>query len=417
MRLFNFMLNAKEKFNYLRTLVSQNLSTFLKMTKNLKRYFVKSVIVLALIHLAYFLYGYFTFKGIAKINIYTEFYRFKFYDDVSISHFFVSGLFLLFFLIFLVRNHSRENYKGGSLLKITACLLLISFLTFSFFVSYSFGMNAKLKTELSENDFNKDKKLLNVLNPFLYGYTSYSSEKLFNYENILYPKPYPVIKQEDTISAGEYPIIETNYYSIDTIKALTSTFDKTKNKADSILDIIGLDKEELYKRIISKKVIKDSTQIIFKGLPVHPEHDEDICIFLQNNSLFNAVHGDSIDKQKYQSAVDRYKILYKSKKDSLTYEFQKLDTILRKYNIETNLIPKQLTQDVYHYRDNHGEPLNGIRNNFERKALAEKFNTLDKLFYEPHYLHPNIIGIYFIVIVSVWIILSLFYLAFNKKKE
>lgn len=387
------------------------------MNKNLKRYFVKSVIVLALIHLAYFLYGYFTFKGIGKINIYTEFYRFKFYDDVSISHFFVSGLFLLFFLIFLLRNHSRENYKGVGLLKIAGCLLIVSFLTFSFFISYSFGMNAKLKTELSENNFNKDKKLLNVLNPFLYGYTSYSSEKLFNYENILYPKPYPVIKQEDTISAGEYPITETNYYSIDTIKALTSTFDKTTNKADSILDIIGLDKEVFYKRIISKKVMNDSTEIIFKGLPVHPDHDEEICIFLQNKSLFNPVKGDSVYKQQYQSAVDRYKLLYKSKKDSLTYEFKKLDTLLRKYNVETNLVPKQLTQDVFRYRDNQNEPLNGIRNNFERKALTEKFATLNKLFYEPNYLHPNIIGIYFIVILSVWIVLSLFYAAFNKKKK
>ncbi|MHC0447131.1 hypothetical protein ACWA1F_17085 [Flavobacterium sp. 3-218] len=387
------------------------------MNKTLQRYFVKSVIVLTFIHVAYFLYGYLTFKGLKNINIYTEFYRFKFYDDVSISHFFVSGLFLLFFLIFLIRNHSRENYKGGNLFKIGACLLFISFLTFSFFVSYSFGMNAKLKTELSENDFNKDKKLLNVLNPFLYGYTSYSSEKLFNYENILYPKPYPVLKEEDTIVPGEYAITETNYYSIDTITALTSTFDKTTNTADSIFDILGFDKEEIHKRVISKRIVGDSTQIIFKSVPVHPEHDDDICIFLENKSLFNPVQGDSLDKQKYQAAVDRYKLLYNAKKDSLTYAFQKLDTLLKKYNIETNLIPKELTQDVYHYKANRDEPLNAIRNNFDRKALAEKFTTLDKLFYEPNYLHPNIIAIYFVVIISVWIILFLFYLIFNKKKN
>ncbi|UWY27583.1 hypothetical protein N4T20_17850 [Flavobacterium sp. TR2] len=386
------------------------------MTEKLKRYFIKSIIVLALIHLAYFLYGFFTFKGLKNINIYTEFYRFKFYDDVSISHFFVSGLFLLLFLIFLVRNHSRENYKGGNLFKVAICLLLISFLTFSFFVSYSFGMNAKLKSELSENDFNNDKKLLNVLNPFLYGYTSYSSEKLFNYENILYPKPYPVIKQEDTIVTGEYPITETSYYSIDTIKALTSTFDKTTNKADSIFDLLGFDKEELYKRVISKTVAGDSIEIVFKSVSVHPEHDKNICIFLENKSLFKPVKGDSIYGQTFQAAVDRYKLLYNSKKDSLTYTFQRLDTILRKYNIETSLVPKQLTQDVYHYRDHQDEPLNGIRNSFDRKALAEKFTTLDKLFYEPNYLHPNIIGIYFAVIVSVWIVLFLFYLIFNKKK-
>ncbi len=387
------------------------------MTENIKRYFIKSFIVLAVIHLAYFSYGYFTFKGLKNINIYTEFYRFKFYDDVSISHFFVSGLFLLIFLIFLIRNHSRENYKGGNLFKVAICLLLISFLTFSFFISYSFGMNAKLKTELSENDFNNDKKLLNVLNPFLYGYTSYSSEKLFDYENILYPKPYPVIKQEDTIVTGEYPITETSYYSIDTIKTLTSTFDKTTHKADSIFDILGFDKEELYKRVISKTVIGDSTEIVFKGIQVHPEHDNDICIFLENKSLFSPVHGDSIGKQTYQAAVDRYKLLYNSKKDSLTYTFQRLDTILRKYNIETSLVPKQLTQDVYHYRDNKEEPLNGIRNTFDRKALAEKIKTLNKLFYEPNYLHPNIMAIYFAVIGSVWMALFLFYLIFNRKKS
>ena len=386
------------------------------MTKNLKRYFIKSVIILALIHLAYFLYGYFTFKGLKNINIYTEFYRFKFYDDVSISHFFVSGLFLLFFLFFLIRNHSREGYKGGNLFKIAGCLLFISFLTFSFFISYSFGMNAKLKLELSEKDFNNDKKLINVLNPFLYAYTSYSSEKLFNYENILYPKPYPVIKEDDTIVPGEFPIIETNYYSIDTIKALTSTFDKTKSKADSIFDIIGFDKEELHKRVISKRIVGDSTEIIFKSVSVHPEHDEDICIFLENKSLFNPVRGDSIDKQKYNAAVDRYKLLYNTKKDSVTYAFQRLDTLLRKYNIETNLIPKLLTQDVYHYRDNKDEPLNGIRNDFNRKALAEKFKKLNKLFYEPNYLHPSIAAIYFAVIVVVGVLLFLFYLIFNKKR-
>jgi hypothetical protein len=386
------------------------------MTQNLKRYFIKSFIVLVLIHLAYFLYGYFTFEGIGKIDIYTEFYRFKFYDDVSISHFFVSGLFLLFFLIFLIKNHSKENYKVGNLLKIAGCLLVVSFLTFSFFISYSFGMNAKLKTELSENDLNKDKKLLNVLNPFLYGFTSYSSEKLFNYENILYPKPYPVIKQEDTISGGEYPITETSYYSIDTIKTLTNTFEKTTNKPDSIFNLLGFDKEELYKRIISKKVINDSTEIIFKSIPVHPEHDQDICIFLQNKSLFKPIKGDSVYKQQYQSAVDRYKLLYQSKKDSLTYEFLKLDTLFRKYKIETSLIPKELTQDVYRFRDNQDEPLSGIRNTFDRKALAEKFSILERLFYEPNYLHPNIMAIYFAVIISIWIVLFLFYLIFNKRK-
>lgn len=42
-----------------------------------------------------FLYGYFTFEGIKKIDICSEFQRFKFYDDVFISHFFISGLLLM----------------------------------------------------------------------------------------------------------------------------------------------------------------------------------------------------------------------------------------------------------------------------------------------------------------------------------
>ncbi|WP_244248454.1 hypothetical protein [Flavobacterium foetidum] len=302
-------------------------------------------------------------------------------------------------------------------MKIGLLLLLVSFLSFSFFISYSFGMNAKMRSELPEKKLNEDKKLLNVLNPFLYGFTSYSSQKLFNYENILYPKPYPVIKQEDTISGGEYPITETSYYSIDTLKILASTFEKNSSKADSILNLLGFDKKELQKRIISKKTIKDSIEIVFKSVPVHPEHDQDICIFLQNKSLFKPVKGDSVAKQQYQSAVERYKLLYKAKKDSLTYAFQKLNTMLKKYNIETDLIPKELTQDVYHYRDNNGEPLNGIRNNFDRKALTEKFAVLERLFYEPKFLHPNIIEIFFAVIISVWLFLFLIYIAFNFKKR
>jgi hypothetical protein len=75
----------------------------------------------------------------------------------------------------------------------------VSFFSLTFFISYSFGFNAKLRTELPEKDLNKDKTLLNVLQPFLYNYTSYSSEKLFNPENVLYPKPYPVIEQIDTL--------------------------------------------------------------------------------------------------------------------------------------------------------------------------------------------------------------------------
>jgi len=102
------------------------------MDKNLKRFLIKSVFILLAIHVAYFIYGYFKFEGIGNIDIYTEFYRFKFYDDVSISHFFVSGLFLLLFLIFLLRNHSAQKRSAANIFIIGASLLCISFLTFTF---------------------------------------------------------------------------------------------------------------------------------------------------------------------------------------------------------------------------------------------------------------------------------------------
>lgn len=388
------------------------------MDKKLKQFFVKSFIVLLVIHLGYFLYGYFKFEGIGKIDIYTEFYRFKFYDDVSISHFFISGLFLLFFLIFLIRNHFKQHFSFGNLLKIGGLLLLISFFTFSFFISYSFGVNAKLKSELSEKNFNEDKTLLNVLNPFLYNYTSYSSEKLFNPVNILYPKPYPVIEVVDsTLVTDQYYSVEYNYYSIDTLKVLTTDFNKASNVTNTILERIGFDKEEIAKRIIKKNVVKDSTQIIYKGREVSPQYDNDICIFLENNTLLVPVKDVPVEKQQLQAAVRRHKLLYKFKQDSLLHDFQKLDTLLKKYKIETHIVPKDLTKDVLFYKEHHDEPLNAIRNNFDRKALAEKLNTLNKLFYQPNYLHPSIVPIFFTVIAVVWFILFLICVLFNLRKR
>src|SRR3954462_439251 len=127
------------------------------MTKNLKKFLVRSLVILIFIHLTYFIYGIFRFKGIKNVNIYTEFYRFKFYDDVSISHFFISGLFLLIFFIILIRYHSGQQYSFRRLVKIAFVLLLISFLSLSFFISYSFGLNAKMRAELPLANFNKDK--------------------------------------------------------------------------------------------------------------------------------------------------------------------------------------------------------------------------------------------------------------------
>ncbi len=387
------------------------------MDRKLKLFLIKSFAVLAVIHLAYFIYGYIKFEGVQKISIYTEFYRFKFYDDVSISHFFISGLFLFFFVILLLRNHSKKRNELSKILVIGMILLLVSFSSLTFFISYSLGINAKLRTELPEKDLNKDKTLLNVLQPFLYNYTSYSSEKLFNPENILYPKPYPVIEQRDTLyydpNNRDYYSTESNYYSIDTLTMLSTDHKKLNNKAKLVLDFFGLDAKELEKRIISKKKIGDSTEIIFKGAEVHPQYDEKMCIFLENKSLFSPLHKVSEKQQQYQNAVERYNLLYKYGQDSLLYSFQRLDNLLKKYNIETQIVPKTLTQDVLYYRDHQQEPLNAIRNTYERNSLKEKFATLDRLFYKPNYLHPSIREIFTIAVISVWLVLFLLYLIWN----
>lgn len=397
---------------YLRIISQKN------MDKKLKQFFIKSVVVLMLIHLGYFLYGYFKFEGVGNINIYTEFYRFKFYDDVSISHFFISGLFLLFFLIFLLKNHTKQKFSFGNLLKTGGVLLMISFLSFSFFVSYSFGMNAKMRSELSETKLNKDKTLLNTLNPFLYNYTSYSSEKLFNPLNILYPKPYPVIEVVDsTLVADQYYSVERKYYSIDTLKMLTTDLNKVSDATSTILDSIGFGKKELLERIIKKNAIKDSTEIIYKGREVNPRYDGDICIFIENNFLYKPVKGIPLEKQQYDAAVKRYKLIYKYNQDSLLSNFQKLDTLLKKYKIETNIVPKDLAKDVAYYKDHNNELLNGIKNNFDRKALEEKLTTLDRLFYEPNYLHSSIIAIFFAVVVGAWLIGFSIYILVNYKRR
>ncbi|KIQ20105.1 hypothetical protein RT99_13480 [Flavobacterium sp. MEB061] len=388
------------------------------MDKNLKQFFIRSFVILSLIHLGYFLYGYFKFEGIANIYIYTEFYRFKFYDDVSISHFFISGLFLLFFLIFLLKNHSRQNYALGTLSKIGGVLLLISFFSFSFFISYSFGLNAKLKSELSEAKFNEEKTLLNVLNPFLCNYTSYSSEKLFNPVNILYPKPYPVMEVVDsTLISDDYYHVEHKYYSIDTLKMLTTDLNKVASVTSMILDSVDFGKEEFLSRIIKKNIIKDSTQIIFKGMEVNPDYDENICIFLMNNTLFLPVKGTTLQRQKYNNEVKRYKLIYNYRHDSLVSNFQKLDTLLKKYKIETHIVPKDLAKDIVYFKNHHSEILNEIRNNYDRKALKEKFMTLERLFYKPNYLHPSIIWIFFSVVIGAWLIGFLFYILVNYKRK
>ncbi|UPQ77095.1 hypothetical protein [Chryseobacterium nepalense] len=390
------------------------------MDKQLKKFLIKSVVVLSVIHLGYFIYGYFKFDGINKIDIYTEFYRFKFYDDVSISHFFITSLFLFCFLVLLLRNHSKKKYSVTNTVKIGASLLIISFLSLTFFISYSFGLNAKMRQELPEKDFNKDKTLLNVLYPFLYNYTSYSSEKLFNPENILYPKPYPVIAEKDTIyyepDNRENYSVETSYYSIDTLKVLSSDYKNISSKVISGMVDLGLEPKEFSKRIISKKAIGDSTEIVFKGNEVNPEYDEDICIFLENKILYSPIHNVSETTQQYQNAVTRYKLLYKYNQDSMLHSFQRLDTLFKKYKIESQIVPKDLSHDVFYFRDHNREPLNEIRNTFDRARLKERFITLERLFYKPNYLHPSIQIIFMIVVLSVWIGLFMLYLIWNYMK-
>ncbi|REC48028.1 hypothetical protein [Chryseobacterium pennipullorum] len=392
------------------------------MDRKLKRFLIKSFAVLAVIHLAYFMYGYIKFEGLKGIYMYTEFYRFKFYDDVSISHVFVSGLFLFFFVIFLLRNHSKKRNELSKTMGIGAILLLVSFFSLTFFISYSFGLNAKLRTELPEKDLNKDKTLLNVLQPFLYNYTSYSSESLFNPKNVLYPKPYPVVEVRDTVyyepgDHNDYFSTESRYYSIDTLTMLSANHEKLNNKAKSVLDILGLDAEELGKRIISKKEIGDSTEIIFQGVEVHPEYDDKMCIFLENKYLFFPLHDIPERDQQYQNAVKRYNLLYKYSQDSLLSSFQKLDILFKKYNIESQMVPKELTKDVFYYRDHRNEPLNAIRNTYERGQLKEKFTTLDRLFYKPNYLHPSIVGFFISAVLGVWLILFLLYLIWNFRSR
>ncbi len=387
------------------------------MDKKLKRFLIKSVIILGVIHLAYFSYGYFNFEGIHKINIYTEFYRFKFYDEVSISHVFISGLFLFLFLVILLRNHAKKAYNVSNISKIGVSLLVVSFLSLTFFISYSLGLNVKMRKELPEKDFNKDKTLLNVLNPFLYNYTSYSSDKLFNPENILYPKPYPVIAEKDSIfydsTDKDNFSIETTYYSIDTLKIPSSANKEIGSKLMAGMDFLGLDPKEFKKRIISQKVIGDSTEIIFKGVEVQPEYDDKMCIFLENKALYSPIHNVPDSTQQYQNAVTRYKLLYIYDQDSLLHSFQRLDALFKKYNVESQMVPKDFSHDVFYYRDNRQDPLNGLRNTFDRTKLKEKFTILERLFYKPNYLHPSIQMIFITAVVAVWITLFLLFLIWN----
>jgi hypothetical protein len=222
---------------------------------------------------------------------------------------------------------------------------------------------------------------------------------------------------DSTLISDDYYNVEHKYYSIDTLKILTTDLNKVAAATSTVLDSIGFGKKEFLNRVIRKNVINDSTEIVYKGIEVNPDYDEDICIFLENSTLFKPVKGISLKKQQYDAAVERYKLIYKYKPDSLVCNFQKLDTLLGKYKIETHIIPKDLAKDVVHFKSHNNEILNEIRNNFNRKALEEKFKTLDRLFYEPKYLHPSIAAIFFGVIVGTWSIGFLIYILVSYKRR
>lgn len=391
------------------------------MNISLKFFFKKSFILLAIIHLCYFIYGYYKFGGIKNIDIYTEFYRFKFYDDVSISHFFVTSIFLFLFLCLLLIKHSNKISSLTEFFKASFILLLITFLSFSFFISYSLGQNLKLKLELSEKEFIKDSFLLNTLNPFLYDDYCYKSDELFNVQSILYPEPFPVIEATDTIYYSDDKksfYSDTNYYSIDTIKMLKSNFDKVDVYADTIFDFIGFDKKELTKRILSKTTVNDSIKIIYKGREVNPMYQDSICVFLYNKTLISPINNISVKQQQFDFAKIRYELLYKFKQDSLLHKFQTLDTLFKKYKIETSIIPQELTKNVLKYKNEEFDDYypEFIGNNFDRKTLVEKFETLNRLFYKPQYFHESIRIFYFSLIFIAWSGLVLFFLISNFRK-
>jgi hypothetical protein len=137
------------------------------------------------------------------------------------------------------------------------------------------------------------------------------------------------------------------------------------------------------------------------------------CVFFENKALYSPIHNVPDSTQQYQNAVTRYKLLYTYDQDSLLHSFQRLDALFKKYNVESQMVPKDFSHDVFYYRDNKQEPLNGLRNTFDRTKLKEKFTILERLFYKPNYLHPSIQMIFITAVVAVWITLFLLFLIWN----
>lgn len=373
------------------------------------------------IHLGYFIYGYCDFKKLSDADLYFDFYKFKFYDDVSISHFFITSIFLSFFTLLLIKKYRKEIISLKKWILITVAIFFITTLSCTFFMSFSFGQRTKIYAFLPEKSFDKDKKLLNVLNSFIYNQNSGFNHKSFDFKNVLYPNPFPVVEQIDSIYSDSlkqnFLCDEHNYYSIDTIKMKQTTFDGVKKGVDTLFNLfdIKVDKLDLTKRVIVTRKYKDSIEILYKGNDVNMEY-EDPCVFMMNSDLFKSNKREAIYKQKYDCSKERYNLLFTYKKDSLVNKFKQLDSLFKKYEIETHIESEELANKIiYIKKENYG--MDGMDNYFDRQKLTTNFNTLDKLIYNPDYFHSSIRAIFFCVISILSVgILFLFWL-FNKLKK
>ncbi len=388
----------------------------------MKNFFIKCIVILFIIHLGYYIYGYYDFKKLSDADAYFDFYKFKFYDDVSISHFFITSIFLGFFTLFLIKNYRSEIVSLKKWFLITTLIFFTISLSCCFFISFSLGQRTKIHVLLPEESFDKDKKLLNILNSFLYNHISGSTFKSFDFLNVLYPDPYPVVLQIDSIYSDSlrqnFLHDEYHYYSIDTLKMKQTTFDGIKKGVDTFFNVldIKLDKLDLTEKIIAKRKYKDSIEIIYKGSEVNTQYN-DPCIFMMNSYLFKSNKREAIYKQKYDCSKKRYDLLFTYKKDSLVYKFRQLDSLFKKYEIESNINSDQLTNKIMNIKNKNSDIysiVNGMDNYFDRDKLSTNFTTLDNLIYKPNYLNSSIRDIFFYTISIISVIILFLYWLFNK---
>lgn len=390
------------------------------MKLSLKKYFIILIIILLIIHIGYFTYGFNHFKSFEDADIYFTFYRFKFYDDVSISHFFVTSIFLFFSTIVLIKNYRKINYSPNQIGLLLIGIFLTVILSCTFFISFSLGQRTKIHTLLTEEKFNEDKTLVNTLNVFLFNNITDKVNDSFDVENVLYPEPYPVIMSLDTIEYMDGSIYEEeNYYSIDTIVLEEKTYEKLSKLAGtaySVLNDFEIPEIDFKNDIISKQTYNDSIEIIYKGREVHPNND--LSTFMMNSNLFNRVRNKPIFEQRYEAAKERYNLLFTYKIDSLNSKLGQLQNILNKYKIEAEVNSEKLAKNIINAnKSGYSIGYLSLDNYIDRPALEARFTTLDKLFYEPQYFHQSIRGIFFIVTITLTLLITLLFLMFNKLKN